>query len=246
MIHLFRKIRRKLVDNSNVSRYVLYAVGEILLVIIGILIALQVNEWNQVRKNKGEEKVILSNLKSEFEQNSETLNEVWQILKSSKEASMKLMSLMNKDNHIILQNNIDSLLYWTIEYYPFNPSNNVFADLVQSGRLQLIQDDSLRNRLFEWSTEMENYRNSFEEMQHFIENHILIFLIDHIALKNMDQYGNLAWKESSAFESDVTKIFKQRKYENLVDNHLYHLSLVDDHYKTFEELIASIVSRCKQ
>ena len=244
MIHLFRKIRRNMLTNNKVSKYILYALGEILLVIIGILIALQVNEWNQERKNNDEEQIILTNLKSEFSQNKMALKDVWGILSNSQNGCLELMKLMNQERSELNKYNIDSLIYWTIEYYPFNPSNNVFADLVQSGRLQLIQDETLRNKLFEWSTEMENYRNSFEEYQHFIENHMLVYLIDHIALKNIDQYSTLSWKEPSTFQSDVAPMFRDRKYENLIDNHLYHASLIQGHFGILEKLIDDILSRC--
>jgi hypothetical protein len=231
--------------NDQFRKYFLYALGEIILVVIGILIALQVNEWNQVRKNEREEKVILSNLKNEFDQNVNHLKEVWEILGNSQESSLKIMQLMNQDRNILENHNLDSLIYWTIEYYPFNPSNNVFADLVQSGRLQLIRDEDLRNKLFEWSTEMENYRNSFEEYQHFVENQILVYLIDHMALKNIDQYSTLKWEEPSTFESDVASIFRDRKYENIVDNHMYHASLIHDHFIVLEKLIDQIILKCQ-
>src|SRR6056297_1068125 len=62
MITLFRRIRQKLIDSGSVSKYLLYAIGEILLVVIGILIALQVNNWNEERIKLSEEKYFLENL----------------------------------------------------------------------------------------------------------------------------------------------------------------------------------------
>jgi len=50
MLKFFRTIRKKLIEEDNVRKYLLYAIGEILLVVIGILIALQVNNWNEERK----------------------------------------------------------------------------------------------------------------------------------------------------------------------------------------------------
>lgn len=66
MISLFRKIRQKLLSQSKVSRYVIYALGEIVLVVIGILIALQVNNWNLERIDQKAEKNALQDLKEEF------------------------------------------------------------------------------------------------------------------------------------------------------------------------------------
>jgi len=59
MITFFRRIRQKLIDSGSVTKYLLYAIGEILLVVIGILIALQVNNWNEERKEIATEKVIV-------------------------------------------------------------------------------------------------------------------------------------------------------------------------------------------
>ncbi|NCQ59013.1 MAG: hypothetical protein GW794_14435, partial [Flavobacteriales bacterium] len=62
MIKFFRKIRQKMLKENKFSKYLLYAIGEIILVVIGILIALQINNWNENRKNSNEEIAILQSL----------------------------------------------------------------------------------------------------------------------------------------------------------------------------------------
>ncbi len=62
MLNLFRKIRQKLLQQNRISQYLTYAIGEILLVVIGILIALQINNANEARKAKQSEQVVLKNL----------------------------------------------------------------------------------------------------------------------------------------------------------------------------------------
>ena len=73
MLSFFKVIRRKLIRNKNFNKYMLYAVGEIILVVIGILIALQVNNWNINRVNSEIESQILVHLKSEYQENYEEL-----------------------------------------------------------------------------------------------------------------------------------------------------------------------------
>ena len=73
MLTSFRNIRKSLVDSSSVRRYILYAIGEILLVMIGILLALQVNNWNEWRQERIVEKEILQSLKDNLELNIEAL-----------------------------------------------------------------------------------------------------------------------------------------------------------------------------
>ena len=58
MLHFFRQIRQRLLTDNKFSKYLLYAVGEILLVVIGILIALQIDTWNETRKARIQESKI--------------------------------------------------------------------------------------------------------------------------------------------------------------------------------------------
>ena len=102
---------------------------------------------------------ILQNLRTEFLQNQTTLEDIRQVLSNSQRSSMTLMNMIQVGQAEDAQVNLDSLIFWTIEYYPFNPSNNVFSDLLQSGRMQLLSNDTLRNTIFTWSTELENYRS---------------------------------------------------------------------------------------
>ena len=66
MIKFFRRIRQKLLRENQFSKYLLYAIGEILLVVVGILIALQINNWNESRKMHLQDIEFLKNLKTEF------------------------------------------------------------------------------------------------------------------------------------------------------------------------------------
>ena len=66
MIRFFRKIRQDLLSDNKFSKYFIYAIGEIVLVMIGILLALQVNTWNKQKNDHKEEKQILTQLKAEF------------------------------------------------------------------------------------------------------------------------------------------------------------------------------------
>ena len=69
MIKFFRHIRQRLLSENKFSKYLLYAIGEIILVVIGILIALQINTWNETKKNAQQEQLILTQLLAEYESN---------------------------------------------------------------------------------------------------------------------------------------------------------------------------------
>ena len=74
MLKVWRNLRKKLIDQGNLRKYLLYAIGEILLVMIGILLALQVNNWNTQNSAKKEEAQYLRALQDEFQNNLDEIN----------------------------------------------------------------------------------------------------------------------------------------------------------------------------
>ncbi len=91
MINFFRKTRKKLANENRTFKYARYAVGEIVLVVFGILIALSLNNWNDQRKSQAKEKVILQKLKSEYESNLKQLNQKISMRKDAAESSVWLL-----------------------------------------------------------------------------------------------------------------------------------------------------------
>ena len=63
MIQFFRKIRFNLMEKNKTGKYLKYAIGEIVLVVLGILIALQINNWNELNKERASEKIILNEIR---------------------------------------------------------------------------------------------------------------------------------------------------------------------------------------
>lgn len=76
MIKFFRKIRYNLMEQSKTGKYFKYAIGEIILVVIGILIALSINNWNEGRKEVIKERQLLNNLQGEFKDNLQDLDSI--------------------------------------------------------------------------------------------------------------------------------------------------------------------------
>ena len=92
MIKFFRKIRQKLLTENKTSKYLLYAIGEIVLVVIGILIALWINNENQNYKNRNLANIYLSDFKRDLESYINTLEK--KILKNVLKALQKLLMKM--------------------------------------------------------------------------------------------------------------------------------------------------------
>lgn len=141
MIPLFRKIRKKMADDNRPLQYMRYAIGEIILVVIGILIALQINSWNETKKLQRRELTLLSELNSNLEINIRNLeNDIKKQTKSIKSFNY-ILNLPN--NNLPYNDSIPSYLS-DIDYAPdVILVSSAFQTLKSSG-LELIQSDSIR------------------------------------------------------------------------------------------------------
>ena len=146
---------------NKTGKYFKYAFGEIILVVIGILIALQINNWNENRKNKVTEADYYCRILDDLELNEKLIDENYELttnrIKLTKELIKDLNNIPN-DRSIIL-NKFTAALRHDVSV----PSNITFEDLTSSGQLKLLTDIKLKNRLIEHSTFLNNILNLLKE-----------------------------------------------------------------------------------
>jgi hypothetical protein len=154
MIHFFRRIRRALLSESKYSRYAFYALGEIALVMIGILLALQVNNWNNARQDLKKELRILENLKQEFESNKILIDTRQQNRIASLGPNKAYNELLKTGNFTY-----DDIAQGPgrLDFATTNPSYGVLNSLISSSDLALIQPDSLRYSISNWKESLMDF-----------------------------------------------------------------------------------------
>ncbi|WP_178987367.1 DUF6090 family protein [Winogradskyella schleiferi] len=141
MIKFFRKVRQKLLTENKFSTYLLYAIGEIVLVVIGILIALSINNWNENRKTQEQEIQIYLELKSDL---LKTRNDIQKIISQHREI-FKLSQNLIKDiyNKKPYSDTIyDSFTSAGVDFQII-PKTSAFENLKNIG-LNTLSNDSLR------------------------------------------------------------------------------------------------------
>jgi len=146
MIKLFRTIRQKLVSESRFNKYVIYALGEIALVVIGILIALQINNWNEAYKNARMEKSYLINLQQDLISDLVRLDELksnFEIAVKSKDFLTRAINLESgrSDSLGINFRNLSSFVT------DFIPNATTIDELKNSNGLYLISNPTLRRQI---------------------------------------------------------------------------------------------------
>ena len=177
--------------------------------------------------------------------NMKNLNYSFERMNNSIEAGKQLMSLMGEKREFIKQYNTDSLIFYTFESPKFTPSENVVADLLQSGRLQLVRSEQLRDLLFAWSSKLFVVEEEYDDLTTHTENHMTTFLNENYALRDIDMYGQLNWKSPSKIPIDKLAIFSNIKYENLVDDMLYKQLNYIKALREIEVILKSILEETK-
>jgi len=143
MIKIFRHIRKELMETGKTGKYFKYAIGEIILVVIGILIALQVNNWNEQKKQNRLEKEYYCRLLEDTQQDLEQVN---QFIKASEDrlaASNQAVRLLQQETAKKVDVGNQLGLSILAIYSDFTPNNSAFEDLKSGANLNIIKDKNI-------------------------------------------------------------------------------------------------------
>lgn len=163
MIKFFRKIRQNFINKNQAKKYFLYAIGEILLVVIGILIALQINNQNELRKQRNLELHFLKNIKTDLNLNIAHLDNY---IKTRETAIHSAKTIIGHYEGEPIKD-LKTFSRHTVNIYTwqkFSQINNTFQELINSGNLALISNDSIKGILMNLESK---YKSLKDEEAHF-------------------------------------------------------------------------------
>lgn len=144
MISLFRKLRQSLLKQQKITQYLAYAIGEIFLVVIGILIALQINTWNELRKIRQYEVKMLKELKATLERDRGYLSsQIPRLTNKQNAANRLLLMLENKEENLDTLNKYFSNLRFEVL---FQYNSGAYGS-IKSGGIDKISNDSIRAKM---------------------------------------------------------------------------------------------------
>jgi hypothetical protein len=205
MLRFFRQIRQRLITDNKFSKYLLYAVGEILLVVIGILIALQIDNWNEERKSFIETNRLLHDLQDEIEIAVASRKEIIDTYQSSRDHLASALDKITADPPQKLSNVEcqEVAMSHYIRWSPFRIST--LDEMVTSGKISLIKDVELRNDLLDFKNLSGS--NMEEITQTIMEPNVLV-----------DEFPNLVirkWKtelQKSEFDCRTADMNLDKKF----------------------------------
>ena len=218
MLHFFRKIRRDLIDNSKSYKYFKYGIGEIVLVVLGILIALQINNWNENRILRNTEQQYLLALKKEFSFNKDELKSIMNRNNLNLDYALKILANTGPENPEITEEEFGSLLTKSLSIeIQFDPNQGVIDEIINSGKLVIFSSEELKFALSSWSGVLYRIRLQEQELLsmrsrtiEMVRNKANLRKVLGASLKNFGikqtkfGQGNLHLLKSVAFDGHIT------------------------------------------
>lgn len=155
MIQFFRKIRQRMIKDNKASKYLLYAIGEIILVVIGILIALQINDWSGAQKLERTNVMLMERMQEELQLNIDRLQYLDTEYHHKGEPYGYTPILARIDTGLTYINEgLDEVrMIWMLSQSTFfaggryNMSNSVYQEILSSGRFYSLGPDTLTNQI---------------------------------------------------------------------------------------------------
>lgn len=225
MINFFRKIRYKLLKEKKLNKYIIYAIGEILLVVIGILIAVGIGEWRTNIKKEKELIGYYQGLSYDLNQDKNKLDSLIVLYESS------IIGVVQEIDKMQLYSYTEDSLYsnvpaWMVYTIAFSPNKTTFTEIVSSGKLQLFKNKDLKSQI------LNVYGNLYPELQ-FRQNTVNDFITKLRTIELMDTYRwmKILDNDDKRFTDVILKNPKFHiKHEWLMDKH-------SDKYLKFENYL---------
>ncbi|WP_412561469.1 DUF6090 family protein [Winogradskyella sp. MIT101101] len=219
MIKFFRQIRHSMINQNRTKKYLLYAIGEIILVVIGILIALQINNWNEQRKILKSEKEILTNLKSELIINRDQLSTILNIHKNEYRIGLKLISMFNTDISNSTELELDSLIGKIESVYTFEANDGYIKSLIASGKIDHIQNKKIKGFITAFDGLVIDATQETGMLERLLNERFWPAVDGKINSSNrIRRYEDYTDFPKGSYTSDYNWFFSNRELEDIVSN----------------------------
>lgn len=241
MIKFFRRIRQKLINEGNLKRYLLYAIGEIALVVIGILIALQINNWNEFRKDREIEKKVLANLVENMEVNIEAIEKkIGRIQYANKSGQIIFAAIKNSDQ------NVDTLRqhwHWALVNHANLSLSKAGYEPLKSIGFEIIRNEMLKKEIIKLHEktylDLRQQQQWGEEVRPDFDNHLRDLFImtegDSWLPRNFSEVAKDHYFYGLINVADQQRHFYERRYKRTLVQTKRVLQLIKDELEDSDE-----------
>ena len=254
MIKFFRRIRQNLLSEGKTGKYFKYAIGEIILVVIGILLALQINTWNQQRIEDKKESELIFALIDEFKDNLIALEESISINNKVTESCINLTQIIRSDSLAQKHEQVDELLLAIGNFNSFDGRVGISSEIVNSGKISLLKNDALRVQLSEWLKKIVDDEEDIGFRANNYTINLIPFLMKRFPLANgelskklpFDRNNNLkVYKQASPFVFNLSRT-DLMELENQVWHHKHNNDYIVINERNLKEFILATIDMLEQ
>ncbi|MDX1314035.1 MAG: DUF6090 family protein [Eudoraea sp.] len=171
MVNLFRQIRQTLLTENKFSKYLFYAIGEILLVVIGILIALQVNEYQEDKKARSKECEYLASLITDLTIEKNFLGTYAEFDKEVISNAEALLQARYDQGNFRVDDTFSKQLSILNNRSTFRKHNTTYRELLATGDLNLLMDQALKQEILLYFQKVDQYETIIRQNNEYIDNH---------------------------------------------------------------------------
>ncbi|MGB5434827.1 MAG: hypothetical protein WBM98_02970 [Maribacter sp.] len=219
---VFRNIRKKLVASGKVKNYLVYALGEILLIVIGILIAWKINDLNEIRKNKIVELKIYDSLYEELDLNLKVLNSAIANYSDDIQRLEATVNYVGLAPEQITSGAKDTIVH--LNYREVNLLEGALNSVINTTKFELIESDSLKRLITNYPTEVGNFKMEDSKVKEVVANGLKPVLEKYLSLADMLPKENPKYNTIKSFggKSNYHSLLQDREYQNSITARLLH------------------------
>ena len=229
-------------------KYFWYALGEIILVVIGILIAIQINAWYQGVLDRKEEIEILEDIQSEYESNRALLTSIINGRQELADDWADFIRNLTQDRSSARHRFQENLSFGAIRFYP---SNGVMNTLIATGSIDLIRNDSLKHSLLNWNESLLGYFEDEALHVDFANNQLIPYEQNLVPTPFRLQEGfEYVFEDEKTIIQQTRRAYEDLKYRNiLLRNHFWiqrNLGSAKTLKKRYDDIIGRIGRELQQ
>ena len=217
-MRLFRKIRKNLLISGKIKSYLVYALGEILLIVIGILIAWKINNLNEIKNNRIVELKIYESLNEELNSNLILLDSSITRYTENVKVIKNTMSYMGLKYQELTDDVKEGII--SVDYKITKLHNASINSVNSTNKFEFIESGLLKELIASYPSELDNFDNQEAKIQHIVINRLQPLIEAHISLIEI-----LSGRYSK--DNKIQALSKQSNYDKLLNNREFQNTLID-------------------
>ncbi|RIA09061.1 hypothetical protein OE09_0889 [Flavobacteriaceae bacterium MAR_2010_72] len=213
MIKFFRNIRQTMIKENRATKYALYAIGEIILVVIGILIALSINNWNENEKLKQKEINIAEEIYTELNENIAFVKNQLKLWESRDTNINKVLNLIASDTITITQREFDSIMIYVIGFNNFKLKHSKFSKIIESENFEFTRSNEIITEMLSLNADYNTLMAYYEFNETNYSGVIEPYLLKNYSFRNL---ANVLFGQKSIHKLDFRVLLDDLEFDNVI------------------------------